>query len=55
MWFFVVCTLTDNEYASLLFPKHFFELFLHIDISEFANFKKNKSNVSESARISIIT
>ena len=24
MWFIVVCTLIDNEYASLLFPEHFF-------------------------------
>ena len=29
MWFFVVCTLIDNEYASLLFSQSFFELFLH--------------------------
>jgi len=24
MWIMVVCTLMDNEYASLLFPEHFF-------------------------------
>ena len=24
MWFFVVCTLIDNEYASLLFSQAFF-------------------------------
>ena len=30
MWFFVVCALIDNEYASLLFSQAFFELFLHI-------------------------
>ena len=30
MWFFVVCTLIDNVYASLLFSQAFFVLFLHI-------------------------
>ena len=42
MWFFVVCTLIDNEYASLFFPRHFFELFLHINISEFAKVFERK-------------
>ena len=32
MWFFVVCTLIDDEYASLLFSQAFFELFLHIKV-----------------------
>ena len=26
MWFFVVCTLIDNEYASLLFSQAFFRI-----------------------------
>ena len=31
MWFIVVCTLTDNEYVSLLVSQiFFFVLFLHI-------------------------
>ena len=30
MWFFVVCTLIDNEYASLLFSQAFFGLFPYI-------------------------
>ena len=30
MWFIVVCTLTDNEYVSLLVSQTFFVLFLHI-------------------------
>ena len=45
MLFFEVCTLIDNEYASLLFSQAFFELFLHIDISEFAKvFERKFSN-----------
>ena len=35
MWFFVVCTLIDNEYASLLFSQAFFRIFFCI-LSEFA-------------------
>ena len=38
MWFFVVSTLINNEYASLLFAQAFFELFLHI------KFLKQKSD-----------
>ena len=32
MWFHVVCTLINNEYASLLFSQAFFcVLFLHVE------------------------
>ena len=36
MWFFVMCTLIDNEYASLLFSQAFFSNCFCI-LSEFAN------------------
>ena len=44
MWFFVVCTLIDNEYASLLFSQTFFvKLFLHI--KQVYKFLKGMSDV----------
>ena len=33
MWFFVVCTLIDNEYASLLFSQAFFRIVLAYEVS----------------------
>ena len=51
MWFFVVCTLIDNEYAPLLFSQAFFELFLHINISEFAKVFERKDLPVQAAHL----
>ena len=43
MWFFLVCTLIDNEYASLLFAQAFFWN-CFCTLSEFSKVLKEKSD-----------
>ena len=43
MWFIVVCTLTDNEYVSLLVSQTFSSYYFCI-LSEFVKFLKGKSD-----------
>ena len=44
MWFFVVCTLIDNEYTSLFFPKHFSNGFCILIQASLQKFLKEKSD-----------
>ena len=44
--FIVVCTLNDNESASLLFFQTFFRIFFGM-LSEFAKFLKGKSDANK--------
>ena len=44
IWFIVVCTLIDNEYASLLFSQTMFSLFLNVELlSEFTKVFERKA------------
>ena len=46
-WNIVVCTLIDNEYASLLFPEHFFPRCFRL-LNKFVSEKKSLTRTSSS-------
>ena len=50
MWFFVVCTLIKNEYASLLFSPSIFSNCFCI-LSEFAKVLKEKTDAYKAAHL----
>ena len=48
MWIIVVCTFIDNEYETLIFPKHFFPGCFFL-LSEFADVYEKKSEEKSDA------